>query len=132
MLEKLDEGLSSSGVNGGVDTGTGTGSPERVGLAFGRELKYDPGVPIWVLIRGNCAGLPVTQTDDPPSGGHFLRGASKTPPCPATERSAVKIFVFRAMALDVANGHNGCVSVESPISNGRATVGGAKTRSIRN
>jgi len=46
MLEKLDEELSSSGVNGGVDTGTGTGSPERDGMGFGREFKYNPGAPI--------------------------------------------------------------------------------------
>lgn len=33
------------------------------------------------------AGLPVTQSNDPLSGGHFTLGASKAPPRPSRERS---------------------------------------------
>lgn len=76
------------------------------------------------------ARLPVTQSDDPLtlSGGHFTWGASKTPPRSARERGRVVVHVV--VALYLADGKNiRCsISEESPISNGRKTVGGAKTR----
>jgi hypothetical protein len=76
------------------------------------------------------ARLPVTQSDDPRSGGHFALGASKAPPGSARERSGIIVHIVGA--LKVANSKDGgFVSVarkRSPISNGLTTVGGAKTR----
>jgi len=74
------------------------------------------------------AGLPVTQSDDPLSGGHFDLGTSKPPPGPPREGSRVVVHVLGA--IYVANSQNTRRSVgrESPISNGLTTVGGAKTK----
>jgi hypothetical protein len=74
------------------------------------------------------ARLPVTQSDDPPSGGHFAVGMSKTPPGTARERSRVIVHVVGA--LDLANGKyaRSVVASESPIPNGETAVGGAKTK----
>jgi len=94
ILDKLDAVLPSSGDNGGVDIGTDTRALEVGSTSLDRDWKQQSAVPSWVKMGDRCADLPVTQTDDPPSGGHFCRGASKTPPCPAAERSAVKIFVL--------------------------------------
>lgn len=76
------------------------------------------------------AGLPVTQSDDPPSGGHFCLSTSKPPPCTATEGSRVKVLVVFPSALNAANSKNGFVGEVSPISNGTFAVGGAHTRLI--
>jgi len=40
-----------------------------------------------VEVENIDAGLPVTQSDDPLSGGHFAFGASKAPLGPAREGS---------------------------------------------
>jgi len=80
-------------------------------------------------VENNDAGLPVTQSDDPPSGGHFGLGASKAPPRSAREGSRIIIHII--CALKLAHGkHIGFVveSKRSPISNGLTPVGGAKTR----
>jgi hypothetical protein len=74
------------------------------------------------------AGLPVTQSDDPLSGGHFAFGTSKPPP--GTAREGGRIIVHIVVTFQMANcKHTRCsVGRESPISNGSTTVGGAKTR----
>lgn len=73
------------------------------------------------------AGLSVTQSNDPRSGGHFTLGGSKAPPGPARDRSVIdQIFGAFEMA-DSENTRRG-VERESPIPNGLTTVGGAKTR----
>jgi len=73
------------------------------------------------------AGLPVTQSNDPPSGGHFSLGTSKAPPGPSREG---RIRVLYVSALELAHRKHTRLVVESnsPISNGLTTVGGAKTR----
>jgi len=43
------------------------------------------------------AGLPVTQSDDPLSGGHLLLGTSKAPPRSPGERSRVIVHVAVAL-----------------------------------
>jgi len=72
--------------------------------------------------------LPVTQSDDPLSGGHFALGTSKPPLRSAREGSGVVVHIVAA--FEVANGNyvRRRVGRESPISNGLTTVGGAKTR----
>jgi len=79
----------------------------------------------WEIIG---ARLPVTQSDDPLSGGHFALGMSKTPSGSARERSRVIVHVVGA--LHVADGKytRSVVGSESPIPNGVTAVGGAKTR----
>jgi len=75
------------------------------------------------------AGLPVTQSDDPRSGGHLGLGTSKPPPGPARESSRVIVHVVGA--LEMAHGKHTGLGVEresSPIPNGLTAVGGAKTR----
>jgi len=73
------------------------------------------------------ARLPVTQPDDPLSGGHFALGTSKPPLGSTRESSGVVVHV---VTTKMTNGkHTRHVSrEESPISNGLTTVGGAKTR----
>jgi len=81
------------------------------------------------LWRGkNDAGLAVTQSDDPLSGGHFVLGVSKAPPRPSRHRRRVVVHVVHA--LEMGNGEHVrlVVESESPIPNGLTTVGGAKTR----
>lgn len=73
----------------------------------------------------NDAGLSVTQSDDPLSGGHFSLGVSKPPPRSAREGSRVIVYVVSA--LNIAHGEN-VVKERCPISNGLTAVGGAKTR----
>lgn len=53
-------------------------------MEHGGEEKYD-------------AGPPVTQSDDPLSGGHLLLGASKAPPRPPREGSRVIVHVVVAL-----------------------------------
>jgi len=74
------------------------------------------------------AGLPVTQSDDPLSGGHLALGMSNAPPGSTRERSRVVVHV--AGALHVADGKytRSNVSSESPIPNGLTAVGGANTK----
>jgi hypothetical protein len=74
----------------------------------------------------DCARLPVTQTDDPLSGGHLPLGTSKAPPWSARERRVV----IHVGALEMAHGKHTRRSVarESPISNGLTAVGGANTK----
>lgn len=86
------------------------------------------------------AVLPVTQHDDPLSGGHFTKGTSKAPlgklienvkkkgrtptayPGSARERSRVVIYIV--VALNMAYGEHARTDVnrESPISNGLTAV----------
>jgi len=75
------------------------------------------------------AGLPVTQSNDPRSGGHLGLGTSKAPPGPSGEGGGVVVHVV--FALEVADRKHTRIGVKgkrSPISNGLTTVGGAKTR----
>jgi len=72
------------------------------------------------------AVLPVTQSDDPRSGGHLEVGASKTPPGSAREGSGIVVHIV--LALNMAHSEHACVGEGSPISNGLTSVGGAKTR----
>lgn len=78
------------------------------------------------------AGLPVTQSNDPPSGGHFSLGASKAPPGPSREGSGIIVLstIIIIIALKMAHRKHTRLVVESssPIPNGLTTVGGAKTR----
>lgn len=53
-------------------------------------------------VANEDAGLPLTQSDDPLSGGHFDLGTSKPPPRSARERSGVIVHVV--VALHVADG----------------------------
>lgn len=87
---------------------------------------------------GFGAGMPVTHSDDPRSGGHLALGVSKAPleedeekedrrneytdPGPARERSGVIVHVV--VAFEMAHGkYTRCsVARESPISNGLTTV----------
>jgi len=122
MLDTADEvGLPLSGVRGGVERSEDTVSLEdERGTGIGREFEAG---------EENDAGLPVTQSDDPRSGGHFCVGTSKAPPGPAGEGSRVVVHVV--CALKVADGQHTRLGVEgeySPIPNGLTTVGGAKTR----
>lgn len=80
----------------------------------GEEGKYD-------------AGLSVTQSNDPRSGGHFALGVSKAPPGPARDRGIIDQIVGAFEMADGENTRRG-VERESPIPNGLTTVGGAKTR----
>jgi len=66
------------------------------------------------------AELPVTQSDDPRSGGHFALGMSKPPLGPTRERSGV----VHVGALHMAHRDypRPGVNTESPISNGLTTV----------
>ena len=80
------------------------------------------------ILEIDDAGLPVTQSDDPRSGGHFALGVSKAPPGPSRERSRVVVHVVRALHVAHSKDARLVVEVESPISNGLTTVGGAKTR----
>ena len=74
------------------------------------------------MVMADCARLPVTQTDDPLSGGHFPLGTSKAPPWSARELSRVVVHVV--CAIDMAHGKytRSSVARESPISNGLTTV----------
>jgi hypothetical protein len=74
------------------------------------------------------ARLPVTQSDDPLSGGHLALGMSKTPS--GTTRESSRVIVHVICALDVAHCKyiGSVVASESPISNGLTAVGGAKTK----
>lgn len=74
------------------------------------------------------AGMSVTHSDDPRSGGHFDLGVSKPPPGSARERSGVIVHIVGALHL--ANRKHTRLDVESysPISNGLTAVGGAKTK----
>lgn len=74
------------------------------------------------------AGLPVTQSNDPRSGGHFALGTSKAPPRPSRERSGIVVHVVGALEMAHSKHTRLIVESESPISNGLTTVGGAKTR----
>jgi len=74
------------------------------------------------------AGLPVTQSNDPRSGGHFALGTSKAPPRPSRERSGIVVHVVSALEMAHSKHTRLIVESESPISNGLTTVGGAKTR----
>jgi len=96
-----------------------------IGLVFSGGVGKNDESGDWEMIG---ARLPVTQSDDPPSGGHFAVGMSKTPSGSARERSRVIEHVVGA--LDVAHGkHTGrVVASESPIPNGMTAVGGAKTK----
>jgi hypothetical protein len=91
--------VSLSGVRGGVDIsepllvgakrGHGIGREKFNGLIaalgdFSRErnfesVKYLSGEEVCVCLVNTDARLPVTQSDDPLSGGHFAVGASKAP-----------------------------------------------------
>lgn len=75
-----------------------------------------------------CARLSVTQSDDPRSGGHFAVGTSKPPPGPARERSRVVVHGIGALQMAHRKHARSHVGIESPISNGLTTVGGANTR----
>ena len=75
------------------------------------------------------AGMPVTHSDDPRSGGHFALGVSKAPPGPARERSRIVVHVISALHLAHSK-HTRSVESYSPISNGLTAVGGAKTKSL--
>jgi len=75
------------------------------------------------------AGLPVTQIDDPLSGGHLTLGVSKAPPGPARERSRIIVHIVSALHLAHSK-HARSVESYSPISNGLTAVGGAKTKSL--
>lgn len=72
--------------------------------------------------------LSVTQSDDPRSGGHFVKGTSKTPPRSARERSRVIVHGVSALHMADRKHARSHVGRESPISNGLTTVGGANTR----
>jgi len=82
------------------------------------------------MLEMEDAGLPVTQSDDPRSGGHFALGVSKAPPRPSRERGRVEVLVVRALDMAHRKDARLVVEVESPISNGLTTVGGAKTRFV--
>jgi len=76
VLEKLeDASLLTDGDNGGVEIGSGTAFTSFV---HGQRCDRKDGSVAFFEEYG--AGLPVTQTDDPPSGGHFSFGMSKPPP----------------------------------------------------
>jgi len=47
--------------------------------------------------KNSDAGLPVTQPNDPRSGGHFALGASKAPPRPSRERGGIVVHVVSAL-----------------------------------
>lgn len=67
----------------------------------------------------NGAGLSVTQSGDPLSGGHFCEAASKAPPGSARERSRVVIHILSALHLaDSENRRRRSGVSEGPISNG--------------
>jgi len=120
LLDTAEVGLPLSGVRGGVERSDDTVSLEVRGTGIGRVFEEG---------EENDAGLPVTQSDDPRSGGHFGVGTSKAPPGPAREGSRIIIHVI--CALKVADGQHTRLGVEgeySPIPNGLTTVGGAKTR----
>lgn len=86
------------------------------------------------------AGLPVTQPDDPRSGGHFSKGTSKAPleigdsakesrgiqqrthPGSAGERSRVIIDIVGALHLADSENTGSGVKRDSPISNGLTAV----------
>jgi hypothetical protein len=74
------------------------------------------------------AGLPVTQSNDPRSGGHFALGASKAPHRPSREGSGVVVHVVSALKVAHSKHTRLVVESESPFPNGLTTVGGAKTR----
>jgi hypothetical protein len=76
----------------------------------------------------NDAGLPVTQSNDPRSGGHFALAMSKAPLGSAREGSRVVVFVVAALHVADSEDRRLSVTGESPISNGLTAVGGAKTR----
>jgi len=73
------------------------------------------------------AGMPVTHSDDPRSGGHLALGVSKAPPGPAREGSRIIVHIVSALQLAHSK-HTRSVESYSPISNGLTAVGGAKTR----
>ena len=70
----------------------------------------------------DCARLPVTQTDDPLSGGHFPLGTSKAPPWSTRERSRVIVHVVGAFEMAHSKYTGSSVARESPISNGLTAV----------
>ena len=137
------KGLPSSGVSGGVHKSEldrwGMLHAAVVGL---RKLENvedgEEDCEVKELEEIEDAGLPVTQSDDPRSGGHFTLGVSKTPlfrgqmsqgkkisrtyPRPSRERSRVIVHVLGA--LEVAHSEHARLVVEgeSPISNGLTTV----------
>lgn len=74
------------------------------------------------------AGLPVTQSNDPPSGGHFSLGTSKAPPGPSREGSGIRVLFIGALETAHRKHTRLVVESNSPIPNGLTTVGGAKTR----
>lgn len=85
--------------------------------------------------------MPVTQSDDPRSGGHLALGVSKAPleedeqkddrrneytdPGPARERSGIIVHIVGALHLADSK-HTRSVESYSPISNGLTTVAGEK------
>lgn len=80
---------------------------------------------------GLDAGLSLTQSDDPRSGGHFTLGTSKTPPGPARVGSRVVVDVLVVLKVaDCQDAGLGVVEAVGPIPNGVTTVGGAKTRLV--
>jgi hypothetical protein len=74
------------------------------------------------------AGLPVTQPNDPLSGGHFSSGTSKAPPGPSREGSGISVLFISALEMAHRKHTRLVVESNSPIPNGMTTVGGAKTR----
>jgi hypothetical protein len=76
------------------------------------------------------AGLPVTQSDDPLSGGHFDLGTSKPPPGPPRESSRIIVNVLGALHMANTQDAWRSVGIESPIGNGLTTVVGAQTKCV--
>ena len=97
---RLPKSLESlSGVRGGVDMsesllvgvnrghGIGWEKFEVLIAALGdiarernfESVRYLSGEEVYVSLANTDARLPVTQSDDPLSGGHFTLGASKAP-----------------------------------------------------
>jgi len=133
--------LSLSGVRNGVDgalllemvLGVNKCLCERrdeleAGLLEGDEDGEEVGESSLYLWKGkNDAGLSVTQSDDPLSGGHFVLGVSKAPPRPSRHRRVV-VHVIHALEVGYGKHVRFVVESESPTPNGLTTVGGAKTR----
>jgi hypothetical protein len=126
--------LSLSGVRDGVDgvelflLGMFLGGFEGLNKCL-RERRGEPesdgdeeGDEVGESLKKYDAGLSVTQSDDPLSGGHFVFGVLKAPPRPSRHRPRVIVHVLHA--LEVGHGkHVRLVVVsESPIPNGLTTV----------
>jgi len=114
------------------------GEPEA-GLLDGDEDGDEVGESSYLLKGKNDAGLSVTQSDDPLSGGHFVFGVSKAPlqsklsvgtqvakgrthPRPFRHRGRIIVHILHS--LEVCDGQHVrlIVESESPIPNGLTTV----------